>query len=251
VTKLKWTMMLTGYLLFCFLAWPQEALAMHIMEGFLPLSWAGFWTIVTIPFLVLGIKSIQKSIKHNPSLKMLLGLAGAFAFVLSALKLPSVTGSCSHPTGVGLGAILFGPAAMTVIGVVVLLFQAVLLGHGGITTLGANAFSMAVVGPLAAYGIFRMAQKMGTPFWLAVFLASFTGNMLTYMTTSLQLALAFPAAVGGVMASFAKFAGVFAFTQVPLAISEGLLTVLVFNLLSGYNKQELQELSVLPKEVKA
>ncbi len=56
-------------------------------------------------------------------------------FVLSALKLPSVTGSCSHPTGVGLAAILFGPTAASVLGLIVLLFQALLLAHGGLTTI--------------------------------------------------------------------------------------------------------------------
>ena len=40
------------------------------------------------------------------SIRTLLGVAAAFSFVLSALKLPSVTGSCSHPTGTGLGALL-------------------------------------------------------------------------------------------------------------------------------------------------
>ena len=41
-----------------------------------------------------------------------------------------------------------------------------------------------------------------------------------------------------------KFAGIFALTQVPLAISEGLLTVLIFNALRRFNAQELQMLQV-------
>jgi cobalt/nickel transport system permease protein len=221
---------------------------MHIMEGFLPMNWAGFWFVLIIPFLYMGLRSIQKTIHTNPSLKMLLGLAGAFAFVLSSLKIPSVTGSCSHPTGVGLGAIMFGPMAMVVLGCIVLIFQAVLLAHGGITTLGANTFSMGVVGPIVSYVIYRIAKKLGAPVWLSVFLAAALGDMLTYITTSLQLALAFPAQSGGVMASLIKFMGVFAVTQVPLAISEGILTVVVFNILMAYNKQELRELSVLTKE---
>ena len=73
-------------------------------------------------------------------MKMLIAVVGAFAFVLSALKIPSVTGSSSHPTGVGLAAILFGPAITSVLGLIVLIFQAILLAHGGITTLGANVF---------------------------------------------------------------------------------------------------------------
>ena len=118
-----------------------------------------FWWVISIPFIVLGLRSIRKTIEENPETKMLLGLSGAFAFVLSALKIPSVTGSCSHPTGVGLGTVLFGPLAMSVIGTIVLLFQSLLLAHGGITTLGANAFSMAIVGPFIAYFVFKGAQK--------------------------------------------------------------------------------------------
>ena len=71
----------------------------------------------------------------------------AYVFVLSALKIPSVTGSCSHPTGTGLSASLFGPSVTAVLGTIVLLFQALLLAHGGLTTLGANVFSMAIAGP--------------------------------------------------------------------------------------------------------
>lgn len=239
------------YSFFIFLVFPRPAYAMHIMEGFLPLNWCAIWFALVIPFLFMGIRSIQRTVKLNPSLKMLLGMAGAFAFVLSALKIPSVTGSCSHPTGVGLGAILFGPWAMSVLGCIVLIFQAILLAHGGLSTLGANTFSMAVVGPFAAYGIFKVAQKLGAPLWLSVFLSAALGDLLTYVTTSLQLALAFPAETGGITASFIKFMGVFALTQIPLAVSEGLLTVVVFNVLAVYNKRELEELAVITREVKA
>ena len=93
-------------------------------------------------------------------------MCGAFAFVLSALKIPSAFGSCSHPTGVGLGAILFGPTATAVLGLIVLLFQALLLAHGGLTTLGANVFSMAIVGPFVSFGLYALLKKAGqSPPW--------------------------------------------------------------------------------------
>lgn len=249
MTVNKRSFLLFIYIFGVMLILPKNAYAMHIMEGFLPMNWAGIWFAITIPFLFWGLRSIQKTINDKPSLKMLLGLVGAFAFVLSSLKIPSVTGSCSHPTGVGLGAIMFGPMTMVVLGCIVLIFQAVLLAHGGITTLGANTFSMGLVGPVVSYGVYRIAKKLGAPLWLSVFLAAALGNMLTYLTTSLQLALAFPAQTGGVLASLTKFMGVFAITQIPLAISEGILTVVIFNILTTYNKQELQELSILTKEV--
>jgi cobalt/nickel transport system permease protein len=223
----------------------KEIQSMHIMEGFLPVEHAIGWSLVAAPFVVYGLCSINKRIKEKPEQRMLLGVAAAFTFVLSALKMPSVTGSCSHPTGTGLGAILFGPMAMAPIGAVVLLFQAILLAHGGLTTLGANIFSMAIVGPFSAAAIYRIARAVRLPFGVSIFLAASLGDLLTYMTTSMQLALAFPDPVGGITASFFKFATVFAVTQIPLAISEGLLTVIVFNALARFNPRELQELHIV------
>lgn len=222
---------------------PRPAYAMHIMEGFLPVGWALFWTLASLPFVIWGMKTISDKLK-DPQLKLLLGVTGAFAFVLSALKIPSVTGSSSHPTGVGLGAVLFGPAAMSVIGLIVLLFQALLLAHGGLTTLGANTFSMAIVGPFVAYGVFKAVKRLGAGNGTAVFLAASFGNMATYIMTSMQLALAFPAETGGVLASAAKFLGIFALTQIPLAASEGLLTVVIFNVLTKFSQNELNILRV-------
>ena len=139
---------------------------------------------------------------------------------------------------------MFGPAAMAPIGAVVLLFQALLLAHGGITTLGANIFSMAIVGPFAAAGLFRLARRLRLSFALSVFLAACLGNLLTYVTTSVQLAWAFPDAVGGFVASFTKFAAIFAITQIPLAISEGLLTVLILNAVARFNPQEMKDMKL-------
>lgn len=218
---------------------PSPAFAMHIMEGFLPWEWCLFWYLLYIPFLFLGLYVVEKQVLPHPSRKILLGLAGAFVFVLSALKLPSVTGSSSHPTGVGLGAVLFGPFPMVVVGSVALLFQALLLAHGGLTTLGANAFSMAVVGSLVAYGVYRLVNRWGASFSLGVFLAAALGDLVTYVVTSFQLALAFPAPQGGVLASAERFFAIFAITQVPLAIGEGILAVLVFSFLRHYAGEEI------------
>ncbi len=218
---------------------------MHIMEGFLPVAHAVGWGVASAPFVAYGIYSVKKQIAAKPEQRMLLGVAAAFSFVLSALKIPSVTGSCSHPTGTGLGALLFGPAAMAPIGAVVLLFQALLLAHGGLTTLGANIFSMAIVGPFVAWTVFKLARSLKVSLALSVFLAASLADLLTYVTTSVQLAWAFPDPVGGFMASFAKFAGIFAITQIPLAISEGLLTVLIFNALARFNPKELHDMKLI------
>ncbi|MBU3161092.1 energy-coupling factor ABC transporter permease [Clostridium frigoris] len=227
---------------------PKNVFAMHIMEGFLPPKWCITWGAICIPFIVVGYFSIKEKIKIDPRLKMLIAMVGAFAFVLSALKIPSVTGSCSHPTGVGLGAILFGPTVMSVLGLIVLIFQALLLAHGGLTTLGANTFSMAVVGPIVSYSVYKLLKKLHVSVSVSIFFAAMLGDLMTYVTTSFQLAVAFPDKIGGFVASLVKFMSIFAVTQLPLAISEGILTVIVFNLLTKYNKEELKELKVISEE---
>ena len=213
------------------------ASAMHIAEGYLPVGWAIGWGVVCVPFVAAGLISIRKKIEEAPRTKILLAMCGAFAFVLSALKLPSFNGSCSHPTGVGLGAILFGPTTMSVLGLIVLLFQALLLAHGGLTTLGANTFSMAIAGPIVSWLVYKLLRKAKAPAAVAVFAAAALGDLFTYVVTSLQLAV--------VNGGLVKFLTIFAVTQIPLAIAEGLLTVVIFNVLEKYSKTELQELQVL------
>ena len=226
-------------ILMAFLVIGVNSFSMHIMEGFLPVKWAAFWFVLCLPFWFLGIKKLKKLSGEDMEKKMILALAGAFIFVLSALKIPSVTGSSSHPTGVGLASILYGPFVTSILGTIVLIFQAGLLAHGGFTTLGENSFSMAITGPLVSFGIYKLLCKKNKA--LAVFLAAALGDLSTYVVTSLQLALANPSTTGGVLESFLKFAAIFAVTQVPLAIIEGLLTNIIVNILDKYNDKKEKE----------
>ncbi len=218
---------------------PAYTFGMHIMEGFLPFKWAVIWGLVFIPFFMLGLKELRKIFKDSPQHKVLIALVTAFVFVLSALKMPSVTGSSSHPTGIGLGAILFGPKVMAVIGTIVLLFQAMLMAHGGLTTLGANAFSMAVAGPFAAYGVFAIMKKCNINRGICVFAASAVGNLVTYAVTALQLGVAFPDPVGGIGTSIIKFLSLFLLTQIPIAIAEGILTNIAYDLILKNSPEEV------------
>lgn len=218
--------------------------AMHIMEGYLPPQFCIMWGAICLPFIVAGYLSIKKTLANHHRAITILAMAGAFVFVLSSLKIPSVTGSCSHMTGTGLGAILFGPSAVSILGIIVLVFQAILLAHGGLTTLGANTFSMAIAGPFVSYGIYKLCKMLKVNKYVGIFLAASIGDLFTYCITSFQLALAYPSETGGVVVSAAKFLAVFAPTQVPLAIIEGILTVVIIIGLETYAKPELKELGL-------
>jgi len=221
---------------------------MHIMEGFLPLYWALFWWIIALPCLIFGIYQLRKVLEADREALPLLGVTGGFIFILSSLKLPSVTGSCSHPTGTGLSTICFGPWITGVVCAIVLLFQSLFLAHGGLSVLGANIVSMGIVGPLAGYGVYRLLRNTRVNMYLTVFLVCALADLFTYFTTSLQLALAYPAEVGGVMSSFILFMGIFAITQVPLAIVEGVVLTLVFKYIVQLKPEILLRLKVFPEE---
>ncbi|MCF1766284.1 energy-coupling factor ABC transporter permease [Corynebacterium argentoratense] len=218
---------------------------MHIAEGFLPAMHCVGWAAASAPFVIHGAYAVNKQLKEKPETGLLLGAAGAFSFVLSAIKMPSVTGSSSHPTGTGLGAVLFKPPVMALLGGIVLLFQALLLAHGGLTTLGANIFSMAIVGPWVAYGVWRGMRGAHLPASWAIFFAAVLGDFSTYCVTATQLALAHHA--NGFWSAWSNFLLLYAPTQVPLALAEGIVTVLVFFALRTTAARELLTLGVLKK----
>lgn len=226
---------------------------MHIMESLLPTPWWQIWFAVSIPVIMYGIHKLNRLVKEKREILPLLAVAGAFIFVLSALKLPSVTGSCSHPTGTGISAIIFGPAISAVLGTIVLIYQALFLAHGGLTTLGANVFSMGIIGPVVAYLIYKAGMKANLNFYAVVFLATAFGDWATYLTTSVELALAFPAGgvltFGAFLSSFGKFAAVFAITQLPLAIMEGAVSALLFKYVVNVKSDILVEMKVIEDKV--
>jgi cobalt/nickel transport system permease protein len=221
---------------------------MHIMEGFLPWQWCLLWWLVAIPFLIAGIIELKKMMRKDREYLPLLGVCGAFIFILSALKLPSVTGSCSHPTGTGLSTICFGVFITSVVGAIVLLFQALLLAHGGLSTLGANMVSMAIGGPIAGYAVYRLLKDTSINIYITVFIVCAVADLVTYVITSFELALAYPAQAGGVIASFSAFFVIFAITQIPLAIVEGCVLALVFKYIVQIKPDILIKLNVFSEE---
>ncbi|MGO4243999.1 energy-coupling factor ABC transporter permease, partial [Janibacter sp. RAF20_2_2] len=81
-----------------------------------------------------------------------------------------------------------------------------------------------------------------------VFVGVAVADLATYVTTATQLALAYPE--GGFVEAWGRFLGIFAVTQVPLAIVEGLVGVLLINALIAWARPEMEDLEVVPAETK-
>ena len=185
------------------------------------MEWCIIWFLVMIPFVAVGARKIIRIIREHPEQKMTVALSGAFIFLLSSLKLPSATGSSSHPTGTGLAVVLYGVCACSVLSLIVLVFQALLLAHGGLTTLGANCVSMGVVGPIVGMFFWALFRKFRASVPVSMFFAAFFADLMTYVFTSVQLTICYHA--NGVMQAFADFMTTYAVTQIPLALIEGII----------------------------
>lgn len=194
---------------------------MHIQEGFLPFAWCIVWFVISLIVIAIGVIQLKRIFSQYPESKKLLAANGIVMFLVSLLALPSLTGSYSHPTANGLSGSLFGPAVTSVIAAIVLLLQAFLLGYGGFTTLGANIFSIGIVGPFAACIVYNLFKKYGIPRYVSLIVAVLFANLFSIIATALQYTLAFGE-------SFFKFFIILLVSQVPLAFVDVVLAIIVF-----------------------
>jgi cobalt/nickel transport system permease protein len=228
--------------LFCL---PGSALAMHISEGLLPFNWAALWFAVATPFLAYGLYRLKKISKTDISFKPLVGLMTAVVFIISCMPIPVPTaGTCSHPCGTGMSAILLGPPISILIAATALLIQALFLSHGGLSTWGANIVSMGVMGSFAGYGTFRLLRALRINLSVAGFFAGLFADWATYLSTSIMLALGIKGA-DPFMPIFTKIVISFIPTQLPLGILEGAMTASLVVMLAKRRPDLLIKMNVM------
>lgn len=197
---------------------------MHLSEGILPLRWAGFWYLIAFPFVAKGISEVKIKAKLNPHFKPLMGLLAAAVFIISCMPVPVPTaGTCSHPCGTGISAILIGPVMSILITSVALFIQALFLAHGGITTWGANIVSMGIAGSFTGYLVFKALRRMRASLFISGFAAGLLADWATYATTSFELASGLHGS-RPLVPLFYSVLIAFIPTQLPLGILEGFLT---------------------------
>lgn len=204
---------------------------LHIEDGILSPAACASWYAAATLFVIPGVREIKKRSEENLYYKPFLSMVGVGVFVISCMHIPvPVTGSCSHPCGTPLAAILIGPFATSVITAIGLFFQAIFLGHGGITTIGANDISMGIAGALSGYACFRVLKKFKSPLWLSAAVAGFVGDLITYLVSALELAISLHGHTSLLKQWMVFFMG-YGPTQLPLAIAEGIFTAAVIKVM--------------------
>jgi len=219
--------------------------AMHLSEGILPMKWAVIWYLVALPFVAYGIYKVKNISKFDVTIKPMLGMMGAAVFIISCMPVPVPTaGTCSHPCGTGMAAILIGPVLSTFVASIALLIQALFLAHGGITTWGADIVSMGIVGSFSAYLTFKGLRQTGLGLVPAAFAAGIISDWATYATTSFELATALQGKES-FLNLFSTILLAFIPTQLPLGILEGAMTAGMVAFVMKRRPEILERLGVL------
>lgn len=130
---------------------------MHIPDGYLSPTTCTTLFATSAPFLYVALRKVKRQI-HTRFLPVL-SVFSAFSFVIMMFNLPLPGGTTGHATGVGVAAVVLGPWAGMLAISIALLIQALFFGDGGITTLGANCFNMAIAGCLVASFLYRLIAR--------------------------------------------------------------------------------------------
>jgi cobalt/nickel transport system permease protein len=205
---------------------------MHIAEGILPAAQAALTGAIAAPALIWSgrwLTSGGEDERRRRTTTASMATALIFAATLLPIPVP-IIGVTSHLCATPLLALVLGPRAVLVPAALSLAVQALFLGHGGITSLGANTLSLGLVGPLAAWLVARGLRALRVPSLAAVFAACALGDLAVYAADAVMLGIALSAS-----APFARtFAAVllgFLPVQLPLALLEGAVSALALRFL--------------------
>ena len=127
---------------------------MHIPDGYLSPATCATLYAGAIAGWYAALKRVKRLLLSR--VVPLISVFAAFAFVVMMFNLPLPGGTTGHALGVTIAAIVLGPSGAVLAISIALAIQALFFGDGGISTLGANCFNMAIVGSLVAYGSYRL-----------------------------------------------------------------------------------------------
>ncbi len=164
---------------------------MHIPDGLLGPQTYGASYAVMVPVWALASRKVGRTLRSRQV--PLLALGAAFCFVLMMFNVSVPGGTTGHAVGAVLLAVLLGPWAACIAVSIVLLVQALLFGDGGVTTLGANCFNMALVMPMVGYGVYRLISGSSAPtswrHWVGAAAGGYFGLTAAAVTAGVMLGL--------------------------------------------------------------
>ncbi len=160
---------------------------MHIPDGYLSPSTCATLYVLSGSAWWLALKKIKRALMTRTI--PLISVFAAFSFVIMMFNLPLPGGTTAHAVGIAVAAIVLGPwGAMLALSIAITI-QALLFGDGGITTLGANCFNMAIVGSLVAWAVYRLLAGEGRRNVLAAATAGYLAINASALLTAIEFGI--------------------------------------------------------------
>ncbi len=208
---------------------------MHIPDGMLSstVCLAGYGlTILAASFSIKKINQTEDKTRYIPKASL---LTAAF-FLVSLISIP-VPPASIHLLLNGLLGALLGFFAFPAV-LVALFLQAVMLGHGGLSTLGINGLIMGIPAMLSAFIYVRFRSSRPLLNSVLGFIIGFMGIALSVILFALILMAFIPAQINAEAERMAIYT--MAITHIPLALVEGLITALILNYIEKVKPSLLQ-----------
>jgi cobalt/nickel transport system permease protein len=201
---------------------------MHIKDGSVDPAIAIIMFAAAIILLVISWKKVKA--QYTQSFAAVLAISSAFVFAAQMIDFPVALGTSGHLVGGTFLAMLLGPFAAMISMTIVVIMQGFFFADGGISTLGANIFNMAItcsLGFLLIKLLTRSAKGTGE-FASRVFIASWISVMVGALAAALEVGFSSVAAsAGGVWGIVPALLGFYAVAGlVEGAVTAALLTSL-------------------------
>ncbi|CAB1251176.1 cobalt transporter CbiM [Clostridium sp. MT-14] len=163
---------------------------MHIPDNYLSPSTCAVMGVIMLPIWARAVKRVKTDVSKKKI--PLLGVCGAFSFLIMMFNVPIPGGTTAHAVGGTLIAILLGPYAATISVSIALLIQALFFGDGGILAFGANTFNMAFVMPFVGYTVFKFVKnrlKGDRGEYISAFIGGYVGIVAAAFIASIEFGI--------------------------------------------------------------
>lgn len=200
---------------------------MHISDGILSSEVIIATSVVSLGFIFYSLKNLK-----NSNIAIVSAMSAIF-FIASFIHIP-LGPTQIHLVLIGVIGIILGPCVFLSI-LIALILQSTLLGYGGLTSLGANLFIMA----LPSYLIYLLVKNRILDF-LPIKIKYFSIGFLTVFLATIFLALILSLSKEEYL--YAAYTIILA--NIPAMVIEGLITLFLINYLKRALPELLEEVNL-------
>jgi len=194
---------------------------MHVPDGFIdaPVSIAA--GAIAVAGVGVCLRGARRELDDRTA--PLAGLVAAFIFAVQMLNFPVAAGTSGHLLGGALAVTLVAPCTGALCVAVVLLVQGLFFADGGLTALGVNVTTMALVGVAVGYVVLRLALAVLPRARWSVVTAAAVAALVSVPAAALAFVAFF--AVGGTAdVAIGTVASAMASVHVVIGIGEAVIT---------------------------